>query len=257
MSDHGRFIWYELMTPDMVKARAFYGHVLGWTSSDMPGNEGQYALFEADGMGVGGVMPLGEEHRAAGVPPNWTGYVCVDDCDAAAAKVTALGGSVMREPQDIPGIGRFAIVADPSGAVLAIMKPTPPSGSRPEAPAGATGHVGWHELYGGAPESGFSFYADLFGWTADEVHDLGPVGRYQLFSTPDGQVGGMMKKPDQVPAPSWLCYVRVGDIDAAAGRVKTGGGAVLNGPMEVPNGDWVLQAMDPQGAMFCLMGPKT
>ncbi|TAJ74567.1 MAG: VOC family protein [Phenylobacterium sp.] len=255
MSDHGRFIWYELMTPDIAGAKAFYGDVVGWTATKMPGDM-EYWVLEADGLGVGGVMLLGEEHKAQGIPPNWTGYVAVDDCDAAAQKATSLGGSVMREPQDIPGIGRFAIVADPTGAVFAIMKPVPPENSRPKPAEGALGHTGWRELYSGPPDTTFLFYAGLFGWTRDEAHDMGPMGVYQLFSNQDGQVGGMMKRPDNVPAACWLYYFKIGDIDAAAGRVKAGGGQVLNGPMETPGGDWVLQGMDPQGAMFCLMGKK-
>jgi len=256
MSDHGRFIWYELMTPDPAGALAFYGDVAGWTASKMTGEGMDYWVLEAAGYGVGGVMPLGDDHKAAGIPPNWTGYVAVDDTDASAAKAVELGGSIMREPWDIPDIGRIAIIQDPAGAVLAIMKPQPPPGSRPEAPADTLGLTRWHELYGAPPHEALAFYATLFGWTADEAHDMGPMGKYQLFSNQDGQVGGMMKRPDQVPAACWLFYVRVADIDAAAARVRAGGGVVMNGPMEVPSGDWVLQAVDPQGAMFCLMGPK-
>lgn len=256
MSDHGRFIWYELMTPDIEGAKAFYGDVVGWTATEMPGGDMPYWVLEADGRGVGGAMALGDEHEAAGVPPNWTGYVAVDDADASAAKATSLGGSVMRPPQDIPGVGRFAIVADPSGAIIAVMKPTPPEGGRPEALKDALGHTGWHELYGGATEASFAFYQALFGWTKDEPFDMGPMGVYQLFGNQDGRVGGMMKKPDNISAACWFYYFRVGDIDAAAGRVKAGGGQVLNGPMEVPGGDWVLQGRDPQGAMFCLLGKK-
>lgn len=256
MSDHGRFIWYELMTPDLPAARTFYGDIVGWTSSQMPGDGMEYWLLEAGGAPVGGAMPLGDEHKAQGVPPNWTGYVAVDDCDAAAAKVTSLGGSVMRPPEDIPGIGRFAIVADPFGAVFAIMKPTPPEGGRPETPQQAPGHAGWRELYSGPTDTTLAFYEALFGWKNDGAHDMGPMGTYQLFANQDGQVGGMMLKPEQVPMACWLFYFRVGDIDAAAGRVSAGGGQVMNGPMEVPSGDWVLQATDPQGAVFCLMGRK-
>lgn len=256
MSSHGRFIWYELMTPDVAGAKAFYGDVVGWTATEMPAGDMAYWVLEADGRGVGGVMELGDEHRAAGIPPNWTAYVAVDDADAAVEKVKSLGGSVMREPQDIPGVGRFAIVSDPSGAVIAVMKPTPPEGGRPETPKNALGHTAWHELYGGPTDAAFAFYEALFGWTKDEPHDMGPMGVYQLFSNQDGQVGGMMKKPDNVPAAHWLYYFRIGDIDAAAARVKAGGGQVLSGPMEVPGGDWVLQGMDPQRAMFCLLGTK-
>ena len=141
--DHGRFIWYELMTPDLEAAKRFYGEVVGWTAQDhadgrrRPRSPGRnpYMILEAAGAGVGGAMPLSDEHKAQGVPPNWTGYICVDDCDAAAEKTKALGGSVMRPPRDVPGVGRLAIITDPHGAVTAIMKPVPPSDARPKAAA--------------------------------------------------------------------------------------------------------------------------
>ena len=92
MSDsHGRFIWYELMTPDVAGAKAFYGDVVGWTAQDMPMPDMTYSLLQVDGNGVAGAMPLTPETAAQGVPPNWTAYVAVDDVDEAAAKATSLG----------------------------------------------------------------------------------------------------------------------------------------------------------------------
>ena len=253
MSDfHGRFIWYELLTPSVAGAKAFYSDVVGWSCNEaMPG----YTVV-GPGAGIGGIMETPAELKAQGVPPNWTGYVAVDDVDASAAQVTELGGTVMRTPQDIPGIGRFAIVADPTGAVIAIMTPAPLEGPRPQPPAGAAGTAGWHELYAGDLETAFAFYAELFGWKQDSDMDMGPMGAYRLFSNADGQVGGMMKKPAEVPAPAWLYYFRTGDIEAAKARVTKAGGQVMSGPMEVPGGDWIIQAADPQGAMFALVGKK-
>ena len=253
MSDHGRFIWYELITPDTGAAKRFYGDVVGWTAQDMPMPDGggePYSILSANGNGVAGMMNLGEPMKAEGMPPNWTGYVCVDDCDAAAAKVKSLGGSVLREPLDIPGIGRFAIVADPAGAVIAIMKPIPPEGGRPGPDITALGQCGWHELYGAAPEEGFDFYAQMFGWTKSDAVPMGEMGTYQLFANQDGQIGGMMQKPPQAPMPSWTYYFRVPNVDVAAETVKADGGQVMMGPMDVPNGERVFQGVDPQGAVF-------
>lgn len=259
MSDHGRWIWYELITPDVPGAKRFYGDLVGWTAQDLPSMPGAepYAIFSADGYGVGGVMNLGAPMKAEGMPPNWTGYVCVDDCDAAAAKAQKLGGAVRREPLDIPGVGRFAVIADPAGAVLIVMKPSPPEGGRPEAPKGATGLVSWHELLGAHPDEGFGFYAEMFGWTKTQDFDMGPgVGKYQLFANRDGEVGAMMQKPADAPACYWSFYFRVGDIGVAAAKAKVGGGQILLGPMEVPGGDWVFQGVDPQGAFFSIQGVK-
>jgi hypothetical protein len=224
----------------------------------MPDGGGEpYSILSADGNGVAGMMNLGEPMKAEGMPPNWTGYICVDDCDAAAAKVKSLGGSVKREPTDIPGIGRFAVVADPAGAVFAIMKPTPPEGGRPERDINAVGQCSWHELYGADPDKGgFDFYAQMFGWTKSDAMPMGEMGTYQLFNNQDGQVGGMMRKPDNVPAPYWGYYFRVPDIDAAAEKIKADGGQILNGPMDVPGDDRIVQGVDPQGAQFAVVAHR-
>lgn len=251
--DHGRFIWYELMMPDLEAAKRFYGKVVGWTAKAMPMDDGGYTMFEADGAGVGGAMALGEEHKAQGIRPNWTAYVCVDDCDAAAEKAKALGGGVLRP---IPGIGRFAVISDPHGAVTAIMKPIPPSDARPRPPRGAVGHAGWHELYAGDADADIPFYRDLFGWTETGRYDLGAMGVYHLFGNADGEVGGIMTKPAQIPVACWCYYFEVDDVDAAAERVRQAGGAVLMGPMDVPKGSRVVQVADPQGANFALVKSK-
>ena len=254
--NHGRFIWCELMTPDTAGGKAFYGDVVGWTSVDMAGPDGPYTRFETDGYGVGGMMRLSDAHTAGNVPPNWTGYICSDDVDADAEKARRLGGSIMGAPWDIPGIGRVAIIADPSGAVFAMMTPAPTE--RPTPPEGTQGLVGWNELMGDEPAAALRFYGEMFGWQAGEGHDMGPMGVYQLFRNQDGEVGGMMKRPPHMPVSAWNYYYTVPDIQAAAARVKAGGGQVLNGPMEVPGGDWVLNGQDPQGAMFSLTtgGPR-
>jgi predicted enzyme related to lactoylglutathione lyase len=254
--DHGRFIWYELITPDPEGAKRFYGQVTGWHYDDMTGGGMTYSVINADGHGVGGIMQIPEEAKAMGAPPSWSGYICVDDCDAAAAKVKSLGGQVIRAPDDIPEVGRFAVVADPHGAVFEIMTPKPMDPPREKLPQGAIGDTAWHELYAGDLAADFGFYEAMFGWRKDQAMDMGPMGTYQLFANQDGVIGGMMAKPAQMPRPAWLYYVRVGQIDEAVERVKQSGGEVLNGPMEVPGGDWIIQGRDPQGAMFAVVGQR-
>ncbi len=258
MSDfHGRFIWYELMTTDPEGAKAFYSGVMGWKTEDMPMPGMTYTIVTTGpGEGLAGIMGIPPDAKAMGVPPNWSGYVAVDDVDASTEQAKGLGGSVLMAPTDIPEVGRFSVLADPTGAAIAIMTPLPMDPPRPDFPRGTMGHTSWHELYGGEVEASFAFYAALFGWTKDEALEMGPMGTYQLFANQTGVTGGMMKKPDQVPVSCWVYYFQVGDIDAAVERVKAGGGSLIMGPMEVPGGDWVIQATDPQGAVFALVGKK-
>jgi predicted enzyme related to lactoylglutathione lyase len=250
----GRFVWYELITTDPEAAKAFYGAVVGWRMQDQPMPGMTYTLLHAGDAQVAGLMAIPPEGKAMGASPNWTGYVATADVDAKAKQGTDLGGKVLREPSDIPGVGRFAIVADPHGAVVALFRG---DGDGPMDPGpGAPGHVGWHELYAGDLEADFAFYSTMFGWQKRQAMDMGPMGTYQLFGVGDVEMGGMMTKPDPMPTPAWLYYFNVGDIDEAAERVKSAGGQVQNGPMEVPGG-WIIQAQDPQGAMFALFGTRS
>jgi predicted enzyme related to lactoylglutathione lyase len=254
---HGKFCWYELMTTDTEAAGKFYSHVVGWNLFEPGGPHAGYTLLRVGDQGIGGMMKLPDEACAAGARPGWMGYIWVPEVEAALAKVIAAGGAVHKEPADIPQIGRFAVVSDPQGANFILFRHSDDREAPPFAP-GTPGYVGWHELHAGERDSALAFYAGQFGWTRGEAHDMGgPVGVYQLFEIGGIQSGGMMNKMEVFPHPFWLYYFNVDDIDAAAARVTSAGGQVVMGPHEVPGGAWILQAIDPQGGMFALMGPKS
>ena len=255
MSSHGKFVWYELMTTDPQAAEAYYRKVIGWETRDagMPGM--RYTIASAGEVPVAGLMELPQGASAAGARPAWVGYVAADDVDATAMQLKQAGGTVDRGPADIPGVGRFAVVSDPQRAMFALFKlASEPQGDSP--PQGTPGHGGWHELYAADREAAFEFYSKLFGWTKAEPFDMGPMGIYQIFTWHGQPIGGMMTKPPEVPAPMWLYYFNVDGIDTAKQRVEAGGGEVVHGPVEVPGGSWILQCMDPQGAVFALVGPR-
>ncbi|MGE7368496.1 VOC family protein [Neorhizobium sp. NPDC001467] len=258
--NHGRFIWTELMTADLEAAGAFYSAVIGWNVKsvampDLPA----YFLFEIgegdDCAGIGGMMNFPPELDGK-LPPNWSGYVAVDDVDQTCRDYVDHGGRVQRQPEDIPGIGRFAVVADPHGAVLCIMTPLPPKDPQREARPDEAGNVGWHELYAGDDEEAFDFYSRVFGWTLAETVDMGPMGKYRVFAHGGQRAGGMMTRPQNVPMSCWRYYFIVDGIDVASARITTAGGRIVNGPMEVPGGNWIVQALDPQGAFFCLTAAR-
>jgi uncharacterized protein len=249
----GNFFWYDVMTTDTGAAAKFYGDVVGWGTRDASAPGMTYTAFTLGERGVAGLMPIPDDAKAAGVGPAWMGYILVDDVDGMARRIVAEGGKLHKGPVTVPGIIRFAVVADPQGAGFLIAAPIPTE-APPPLPPGAPGTVGWHELYAVDGKSVFAFYEKLFGWTKDQALDMGPVGVYQLFKTGgEHAMGGIMTKPAQMPLPYWGYYFNVaGGIDAAIGRVTTGGGKILNGPIQVPGGTWIVQAMDPQGAFFAL-----
>ena len=251
----GTFIWYDLMTTDAKAAETFYRGVLGWRTQDAGTPGRPYTIVSASEINVGGMMTLPSEACAAGARSVWTGYVAVDDVDACAARIKQAGGTIHHGPEDIPGIARFAMVADPQGAIFKIIKGFPTEPPKLAAP-GTPGHAGWRELHAGDGRGVFAFYAGLFGWTKAEAMDMGPMGIYQLFAIDGVPSGGMMTKTKDLPAPLWLYYFNVDDIDAALTRVTDHGGEVLMGPHEVPGGSWILQCRDPQGALFALLEPN-
>jgi uncharacterized protein len=244
-----KFIWYDLMTPDMKASSAFYAEVVGWAIRDsgMPG--ASYSLLGAGGVDVGGMMPLPTD---GGMPPVWTGYIWSKDVDADSRRASELGGSVYKEPQDIPGVGRFAVLGDPSGAAFIIFKPN--STEEPtKVPDGTPGHFGWRELMSLDWEKDFAFYSALFGWKKTEAMPMGELGTYQLFETGPGQTGGMMTKAPQDPSPPhWNYYINVDSMAAAVKRATARGARVVMDPMEVPGGGFACGCIDPQGAAFSL-----
>jgi len=252
---HGQFVWYELLTDDVEAAKAFYTNVVGFGIEDvsMPGMT--YILLTVAGVSVAGLSGLPEEAKIMGLTPRWIGYVGVKDVDAATKRWQQLGGQVHVPPQNIGDISRFAVVADPQMARLALLQWLKPR-REIAAAARAAGRVGWHELFAVDCERAFAFYSELFRWQKG-VASVGAMGTYQLFSAAGKTIGGILSKPPTIPSPTWLHYFNVGDLDAAIDRVKAGGGQTLNEPIEAPDGSWVVQCTDPQGALFALIGKRS
>lgn len=259
MSDHGTPCWFELSTAkgQLSDAEGFYARLFGWEFADagMPGFT--YHLGRDGGDVIVGAMEMPPD--CAEVPPNWMIYVTVDDADATAARIVEKGGSIFREPADIPGTGRFAIASDPQGTAFGILQPEPMEAPTPDC-AGSwnqqkAGRGNWIELMSTDPVAGFDFYADLFGWTRGDAMDMGEMGTYQLFRQKGVDIGGMMGL-GAAPSPNWLAYFGVDDVAAALEGVRSQGGTILHGPTEVPGPALIAVALDPQGAAFAVVGPK-
>ncbi|UYY58125.1 VOC family protein [Sphingomonas sp. S2-65] len=253
---HGTPIWYELITGDPDAAQAFYTQVVGWSVSSFGGTTidgpGDYRILSAaDGQGIGGLMRTPAE---APPEPRWFGYIGVDDVDTAFAKVTEAGGSTLMPPTTLDGVGRLALVADPQGAPFYLMRGESPEPSHAFDPK-AEGHCTWHELTTGDDQAALTFYGEQFGWSRAGAMPMGEMGDYSFLALGDVTIGAVMRAPSG-ERPSWQYYFRVGDIDAAHARIKAAGGIVHMGPMEVPGGDWIVVASDPQGARFGLVGSK-
>jgi predicted enzyme related to lactoylglutathione lyase len=244
------FVWHDLMTTDVEAAKKFYGDVVGWKfEAQMP----SYTVALVNGAGMGGIMATPPD--AKGMPPFWAGYVYTPDVDAACAQAKTLGGTICREPWDIPGVIRMAVLADPTGATFNIMQPLSTE-QRDMPKSDAIGAVGWNEAHVGDLDVAWKFYSEMFGWTKGTVMPMGEMGDYMLFQIDGKDIGGMMKQQKMLPMPMWLYYFNVDGIDAAAARITKAGGKIAMGPHQVPGGQWIVSGFDPQGANFNLLSAK-
>ena len=250
----GRFVWHELMTTDTKSAAAFFTKVIGWKTKAWDPDP-SYTMFVTQGRPMAGLMAIPADAKKMGVPPNWVTYIGTPDVDETARQAVALGAKILKQPSDIPTIGRFAVIQDPQGAAFAVFTPAPGSSST-QAPV--VGDFSWHELLTTDWAAALTFYQSLFGWEKTESMDMGPeMGTYQMYGWKGRTLGGMFNKPKQRPGPpSWLPYIKVTDSKKVAATVKKLGGQVVTGPMEVPGGDWIVQGMDLQGAVFAVHSSK-
>ena len=251
----GRHVWSDLMTTDTKGAERFYDTVIGWTSgpSGQPGQP--YTQFKrSGGTGVAGLM---ERPDGMNMPPLWSMYIAVPKLEDAVAQVRRLGGSELSGIIDVPTVGRMQMVKDPQGAAFYVIQLEQMDNTPDHDPE--IGEASWLELMTTDAPAAMRFYQQLFGWQPSEAMDMGEMGTYQMFNRGARMIGGMMNKPREMEhAPStWAIYFRVADVDAAAERITANGGRILNGPVDVPGGDRILNAMDPQGAPFSLHQKKT
>lgn len=263
MSKPANFIWYELMTSDPAGAAAFYGAVVGWTiasHADPAAGDMDYRMIgRRDGGNAGGVLALNADMLAGGARPIWIGYLEVDDVDAAVDAIKADGGTVQMGPMDIP-VGRIAMVTDPQGAPFYVMAPVPPPGmagmesdvfsvTEPQ-------HMRWNELATSDPDGAIAFYEKHFGWGQEGEMPMGELGAYRFIQRGNVGIGAVMPLMEGYPVPVWNFYIGVDDIDRALAEVAANGGTITNEPMEIPGGEYAMNAIDPQGAAVGFVGPR-
>jgi hypothetical protein len=248
----GAFVWIELGTTDQVAAKTFYGSLFGWVAKDMPmGPDEHYTIFQIDGRDAAAAYTLHPE-RSAGVPPNWTPYISVDDVDAATGRAERAGGKVLAAPLDVFDAGRMAVIQDPTGASFALWQPKANPGI---GIAGADGTLCWADLMTTDVARARQFYADLFGWEiAPGEHDS---SGYLHIKNGETFMAGIPPVGPQPGVPShWLLYFLASDCDGAAEKAKAAGASIYYGPTTMEGvGRWAVVA-DPQGAVFAIFQPK-
>ncbi len=239
----GRFVWHELVTPDPAAAHRYYNGVFHWKTAHWEQNPG-YTMFATGGERIGGTVVLDEG------APRWLHYIGTPDLEATIEQAKDLGATLVEGPTVIADDSRYAVLNDPQGATFALYSTSRPYG---EDRTPRRGEFSWMELAATDANEALHFYCALFGWERTAAHDMGPMGFYYLFGHNGRDIGGAFDKPAQMPGPpAWLGYIRGKDLDTIVAKAGAGGGTLINGPMEVPGGDWIAQFVDPHGAMFAV-----
>ena len=239
------------MTTDTKSAGEFYAKIVGWKTK--PWNE-SYTTFMTGARLMAGLMALPDEAKKMGAPPSWLSYIGTPDVDETARQATSLGATILKAPTDIPTVGRFAVIQDPQGATFAAFKSLR---DVPSDPKPGIGDFSWHELATTDWRAALAFYKKLFGWEETSAMEMGARGTYQMFGWKDRTLGGMFTKPAGEPGPpAWLAYIKIADTNKAVATIRSLGGKVLNGPMEVPGGSLIAQALDRQGAAVAVDSAK-
>ena len=257
MAKHqGTPIWYEDIVPDVDAAERFYGHVVGWRFERPPGGlERDYRIGQANGSGIAGLMPRPDGMTGAA---QWFVYFGTDDVDQTSKAAVEAGGSIHIPPTDVPGVGRFAFLADPQGAMFYLMRGSSEEDSRAfqcgEQPP--QGHAVWNELSAPDPDAAITFYNRILGLRTEGGMPMGDLGEYRFVHAGQDCIGAVM---GEVPDGrlGWQVYFSVDDVDAAVRRLHEAGGRLIQGPDAIPGGAYALVAEDDQGARFGLVGQRT
>ena len=243
--------WVDLASPDLPASVSFYRDLFEWDPDDQGPEAGGYTIFRMGGEPISGAGPVMME----GQPTAWTTYVSVADADAAVAKAKEAGATVFVEPMDVMDVGRMAVFADPTGAVIAVWQPKAHKGA---GIVGEPGALCWNELASRDTTAASAFYRSVFGWdAASSRHRRHGVLRMEARRTTPS--AGMMPMPAEVPAevPSyWLAYFAVADCDAAVAKASDSGAGVTVPPTDIPVGRFAVLS-DPQGAMFGVIQLKS
>jgi predicted enzyme related to lactoylglutathione lyase len=243
--EHGVPSWVDIGVADLEQAAAFYSGLFGWECPPGPEEAGGYRVCMLKGLPVAGIGP-----QTNPGPPVWTSYVNVDSADDVAAKVEANGGQVLMPPMDVMTAGRMAIFADPVGAVFGVWQAGEHKGAGIVNEPGA---FSWTELVTNDVDASKDFYGKVFGWGA-ETHGEG-AGAYTEWQVNGRSMAGMMQKPPQMPAeipPHWMVYFTVTDTDATVEKVKSLGGSLVTGPVDIEPGRFAVVS-DPAGGMFAVI----
>ncbi len=248
----GRFVWFEYVSKELSKAQGFFGELFNWTTQSMPAPGlpgGQYTMIASGAHTLGGYLAT-----PPGAPANahWLAHLQVESATESAAKITAGGGVVHKEPAAMGDLGTYAIAADPLGGVFALWQPAK---AEPGEYRGEAGAFCWNELYTENVEQSVAFYETIGGFK-DVPMEMGPMGTYHVLNSFEKGRAGIMKSPMPGIPQHWMPYVQVANADNSLDKAKRLGAEIVVPANSVPGVGRLAVLTDPQGASIGILQPS-
>ena len=209
----GKFVWSDLVTQDVEAAKSFYSALFGWTFIDGD----RYTQILRDGTAIGGILKAGRPGNSS----EWVGNLSVLDVDNAVERARKQGAVIETEPVDAPDRGRIAVVADPEGALVLLLRASDGDPADADVPFNS---FLWWELWSQDADSAAKFYAELAGYDVETIEFRGAP--YRVLKGNSRPRAGVLAAPPEVP-PQWLPYVRVADVDSLIDRAAELGARVV------------------------------
>lgn len=245
---NGRFVWHDLMTTNVEQSLRFYGDLFPeWNIETIPmGEHTYYKIFVGD-LSFGGFV--GMEATARGPRTHWIGYVGVSDCDETMMRCQQHGGRVAVPAFNVPGIGKFAVIQDPQGA---IVKPFQMQTPIELSKSPSVGHLCWNELHTNDEDGSRRFYQSVFGWSAVENRIPGS-GSHTIFRAGERKVAGCVPLPDGFDAsPAWLTYIYADDVECRVDKAESLGAQTYVPPRPFYGSGRFSVLADSNGAAFAI-----
>jgi len=248
----GKIIWHDLLTNKPKETRRFYEELFGWEFERIGPDFGaiasaNYMLIRHDGRLIGGMIDESTLDNDVDIS-QWVVLMSTDDIDAAVASLEQSGGTVYTPPTDLADRGRIAVVADPEGALFALLQTR--DGDPVDTDPQVNGFL-WDELWSDDVGAAVDFYRELTGLDAGEK-PVGDDAAYSYLSSDGTPRFGVLPMPFEAAPPTWVPYLRVEDPAAIAARVEALGGRVLAEPTERALGGTVALIAGPSGAGIVL-----
>ena len=251
--------WADLSTSDQDAAKGFYSTLFGWVYEDNDMGDGQfYSLAQIGNSAAAAIANQQPEESQQGIPPHWNVYITVDDVDAVADRVPALGGTLLMGPMDVFDAGRMIVVQDSVGAVVMFWQPMQHIGAEVRDEHGA---LTWALLMTTDKDATATFYSELLD--IDAARDAMPSpggGTVHQLLVDGAPVASIMDMPQQLVdmgVPShWEIYFRVDDAQRVCDAVTANGGQVYMGPADLGPMGTIGYMQDPQGAQFGVQSPS-